>query len=542
MGNTINKPHLPDDVIQSIIMRTPTTTIFSSAIYVDKRWNKIGRRNVIWLPRYAELTGVYLNPTDFEEYAVFPLFMRAWFQYPHIWMENGQVKHISLETINVWYDTKEDITFSGNPAVVNYDVYPDMTPVEEGTTYLWNKDDIVLLTTEKRKHPRLYFITRPRGEYASVMEITEMLQIHHLEGLDLLGMKILGEGSYNCVLHREDKGDVLRISVAQDDVIRGAIYVHKMWNDLQEILGPSLLKETEPGYQVDPLPWVIRQDICPKLKNKNGPFYIQGIELLNGKPEQFKAMESAFSILWYFCTAVERIQFRHGDLKPENIVWRALEQDETRVFHYHEKIQYVMTFRLTVPVVIDMDFASLYGDRKHFWSSGTAYTAPPEAIIAQIMGLPLPFYADWWSIGITFFYWWTGFKYEEFVDRTFKGRYVGQVFMDLEKNYSKFRTDKYWMNVGTPNLFEYSMIQHLIGSPPLPPRAMNGPFYTSTKAQNIISEAIQKTKFPPIQLTNQQLNILRDLLSWNSEERGGWKVITENFDGGQVTKKPDYKI
>ena len=81
MGAYLSQPALPElpaDVIQSIIAQTSTSTILESAIYVNRQWQEIGQRNAIWIPRYKQLTGKTLNPTDFEEYEVLPLFFQEW--------------------------------------------------------------------------------------------------------------------------------------------------------------------------------------------------------------------------------------------------------------------------------------------------------------------------------------------------------------------------------------------------------------------------------------------------------------------------------
>lgn len=78
-------PTLPPDVIQSIIERTPTTTIIENVFKVNKTWLKIGKRNVIWIPRYKLLTGIDLNPYDYKEGEVYDIFIKEWLSYVHVW-------------------------------------------------------------------------------------------------------------------------------------------------------------------------------------------------------------------------------------------------------------------------------------------------------------------------------------------------------------------------------------------------------------------------------------------------------------------------
>lgn len=163
---------LPADAIQAIIAQTPTSTILEGALFVNKKWNEIGRRNVIWIPRYKQLTGIALDPQDFDEYEVMPLFLKEWYRQTPVWMDNsGNVTDVPEDV--EWIDSvrpehQKSRVFKDKWVIIdeNYEFVPS-----DQVFLIPNTRIRKVLTTRNLKRPELFLFIAAFGETLQVKQL-----------------------------------------------------------------------------------------------------------------------------------------------------------------------------------------------------------------------------------------------------------------------------------------------------------------------------------------------------------------------------------
>lgn len=251
-------------------------------------------------------------------------------------------------------------------------------------------------------------------------------------------VRFIARGSYNCthlVENYDGSLEVLRVaflplqeeqSIANDRVRRGLEIVN-IFQPFASLLGPSLLKQTQP-YEI--VSEISSEGLCNEILRELAradhlhipyEFAIQHLEYLNGGNFRSTAdmtIEEAdfctFSLIWFLRQAQLNFDFRHRDLKPENIV---LKQKQTSdVYEFYTDLNLFRFVSTVVPVIIDFDFATVLtseraSDRQVV---GTRYTACPESLIYLLFDYvnievdpaesPASFQSyDWWSLGIILF-------------------------------------------------------------------------------------------------------------------------------------------
>jgi serine/threonine protein kinase len=124
----------------------------------------------------------------------------------------------------------------------------------------------------------------------------------------------------------------------------------------------------------------------------NYALVVQCMEKLDG-PWKGTSIEEIFSLLWFFSTSQTAFHFRHRDLKPANLLTRSYEKKKKFFFAWTNdslpreswiKNRWWITVS-QLPVVIDLDFATVskslfYMDRNRL---GTYDYAPPDAICQE---------------------------------------------------------------------------------------------------------------------------------------------------------------
>lgn len=255
-------------------------------------------------------------------------------------------------------------------------------------------------------------------------------------------VRFLSQGAYNCAHVITDNGEeqVLRVALMPKDeentysnmMVKRGIQIVNVFQDYKNMLGPSLIIEkADFEFRAVTLKQLKlnRELLCAtivelakELDEDNTPyeFAIQVIELLKGgsftraayekmTPEEH--MFSMFSLLWFFYNTHARFDFRHHDLKGDNIIMRQYAEPMTFTFAITDR-QFVFTSRY-VPVVIDYDFASVLTtkDSEARNTNGTPYTGSPDATLRHVMGMltgatpseeaeDVAGAYDWWSLGI----------------------------------------------------------------------------------------------------------------------------------------------
>ena len=541
MGAYLSQPTLPNlspDVIQSIIAQASTSTILEGAIYVNKQWNEIGRRNAIWIPRYKQLTGIDLTSTDFAEYEVFPLFLEEWFRRTPIWLDElGRVDDVPEDV--EWIDSMDPTLQSSyllesDLQIENHQVVP--VP----GNYRISLRPVTFLTTKNRQWPELFKLIRKSGFPVQV----KALDFYTITSQnDLLEDQIMGFGSFNCAI-LTDRGDVVRISnLERKDawtlraIPRGAAIVH-LFNEYQRELGPSLLIETGPGVFYQDIPEGLVKVVCTNLLNTQGPYFVQRIEHLNGGylPDPADTPEAvAFCLVWFLHVAQMQFNFRHGDLKIGNIIFRRYSNEGKRfTFRYNDRYTYSYVL-YQIPVIIDYDFAAIYGTRKEDrLVLGTSGSVPPEALWVRlnlVMGNKAREleYDDWWSLGIVLFQYWTRINVGKLYTTHF-AEYAKEIWTtglnQPAKHFNSAITDREWMGVSIRRIFDaYLIVRGIYPEnempPPLPKIAQQ--MYSGRALQ-----ILQSTPRFRVNLSNFQVRLLRQLLSWEPWERGK-DLLTRHF-------------
>ncbi len=199
-----NLPQLGKDVIQAILMKLPSTVLIENARLVNKTWREVGERNIIWIPRYRELTNVSLRPEDYYEGQVFAMFVKEWNKANHVYLKNGIIYKTSDNL--AWIDVSDRYWsgFGGNDlgldlkrggAVIGYD---GGVLLHDGTFFQIKTDGAVyaipnaldhdyptvtLLTTVDGQSPKLFRLVRQKGKRAQVIPVTYARKVieHHDE-------------------------------------------------------------------------------------------------------------------------------------------------------------------------------------------------------------------------------------------------------------------------------------------------------------------------------------------------------------------------
>ena len=186
-------PALPPDVIQLIIERTPTTTIVENVFKVNKTWLKIGKRNVIWIPRYKLLTGIDLNPYDFKEGEVYDIFIKEWLNYVHIWDIMGffyktRAWNENLKRIPVTLIINGEEVGTGGILRIGTDIYIEKNgKVRPVPGNYWTSYPESILVVDNQA----YKVVRESGY---PLQAIPMKVLYH-EGNDLLGCDMCGQSN-----------------------------------------------------------------------------------------------------------------------------------------------------------------------------------------------------------------------------------------------------------------------------------------------------------------------------------------------------------
>lgn len=248
--------------------------------------------------------------------------------------------------------------------------------------------------------------------------------------------RFLAAGSFNCahlVRDRQGKLHVLRLAYLYDntnrkrpnDMVKRGLEILHIFQNYKGVLGPSLLEETSP-YRI--FPETEENDhvvgaMCEKIrelqmtwgKTKGNVFALQHVEYLQGGEfskstgidKSYNPM-FAFSLLWFLDAAQRVFDFRHHDLKPENIVFRKTETIQEYNFNWNSSLYFHIQTHY-VPVVIDYDFASVKSTQDKIFRNtvGTLYAGSPDAHLYWIHHDNKLLYTkpynedvlDWWSLG-----------------------------------------------------------------------------------------------------------------------------------------------
>jgi serine/threonine protein kinase len=546
MGNYLSSaqplPDLPDELIEQIIKQTPTITLFASAIYVNKKWNDIGRRNAIWIPRYKQLTGETLNPAKYAEYAVFPLFMEEWNNRTPIYVDQmGQVTE-KPDTLDAWVDLQRkdmQAALAGKPLRVSKDRQELQLLKEESVAREYK--DVGMLVTKNLKEPRILYLVRKAGQRAQLEEDDQFYIVSPQN--DLLGARVIvvGQGSFNCaVLVEDDDGSRQVVRIAALDNVdawtlraipRGAAIVH-LFAQYARMLGPALLRETRTGFYSDKLPQKTLPFVCPSVAQSPGPFYVHTIEYLEGgqRPTNRDSREAqAFPLVWFLHVARQHFGFRHGDLKRGNIVFRTYDPPQRFTFRYNNRYTYSYEFT-KVPVIIDYDFASLHGEQEANSRLGTPVSVPPEGLwqtLHLVMGgrgnyERMAHYDDWWSLGVVLFDYWVGVAIDKWV-APFYADYAEMIWVQQYcQPPSKFKAaiaKNEWLGMSLMRLLgAYVLVRGIYepGEMPEPPAYLRDTVYSPCVQKAVLD------KIPTygIMVNPFQRDLLRQLLSWNPRERG----------------------
>lgn len=249
----------------------------------------------------------------------------------------------------------------------------------------------------------------------------------------------LAQGSFNCahlVKDGQGKLHVLRLAYLFDDEnrkrennkIKRGLQILSIFQSAKELLGPSLLEETS-RFRIFPETEEnehVVGNMCKRIRRLQGAyggkkgnvFALQHVEYLKGgifsqttpiDPKFDIPYFFAFSLLWFFSMAQQVFDFRHHDLKADNIVFRRTDAPVQYNFNWDSKLYFHIT-SLYVPVVIDYDFASVSTtlDFEFRNAVGTLYTGSPDSLLYWIFkynnfGSPKVYNEnalDWWGLGM----------------------------------------------------------------------------------------------------------------------------------------------
>jgi serine/threonine protein kinase len=234
----------------------------------------------------------------------------------------------------------------------------------------------------------------------------------------------------------------------------------------------------------------------------------------------------------------------HNDFKNSNVVFRNYDDEPQEfVFELEQRGKYKIRTR-QIPVVIDFDFASVLVTQNRS-NAGTNYTQAPEILIVMFLNhigrakrQDIGINEDWWSLGMTLYYWWTGSWCSKDVPRSLMRLYAREIADAFDVPYEDIK-DKYWGENTLNELFRVYCITIQLEIPLV--KHADKRFFSSEYLEYGAKYYMRKN---PIFLDNFQLGLLQRLLSWNYRERDyhgePWKLITEHFEVDSNAGTADY--
>lgn len=203
--------------------------------------------------------------------------------------------------------------------------------------------------------------------------------------------RILGKGTYNCVILEIATNHVFRVGQLGEDGTRLHLFqratgIMELLEQSRHMIGPYFLaKPTYDGVvHFESLPAEMQELVrnCgPTTGLKAGDnVNVQQIEYLESSFAGEDVDAVTFMLMWFFFTASALFGFRHGDLKPGNIMFRHLAAPKTQVFHVQPDYYFQITTSYE-PVVIDYELGSIFlTNSVHRNDIGTYAFAPPEVL------------------------------------------------------------------------------------------------------------------------------------------------------------------
>ncbi|MBX9636389.1 MAG: hypothetical protein K2Q45_02420 [Nitrosomonas sp.] len=223
-------------------------------------------------------------------------------------------------------------------------------------------------------------------------------------------------------LDNDDEDDIV-----SNNRIRRGLEIVNMFQNFSTLLGPSLLKQIYMYQLVDDLDLTgLSERIVDRVEYADNrgidyEFALQHIEYLNGgkfnNTSDMTLEEAdfcAFSLIWFLRQAQLNFDFRHRDIKVENIILRAdiVSEPKAYAFYKNDVADPFCFVSRYVPVVIDYDFSTVLVSQRDEDRQvvGTRYTACPDSLIhfllMEMESPPPPPTVqsyDWWSLGIVLF-------------------------------------------------------------------------------------------------------------------------------------------
>lgn len=256
---------------------------------------------------------------------------------------------------------------------------------------------------------------------------------------------VLGQGSFNCVLVNPRRPyEVVRLyadtsgrAAADTKGIERGDAIVQVMNEQARVLGPSVLRLTQPGRWMRDIPrtWHAALQFHGSNSACGDVFatrewnrvYVERVErAFGGDMDQVAALMLrpdeqaffAFSLVWFMYVAQAMYGFQHRDLKSGNILVRANSVDsagfqfvlldgDTRAFAFPPQ-------RYT-PVVADLDFGSMLLKGNSIQARtdpGTREFMPPEDYVSGEILRERPRrlnpYYDWFALGLVLARMWLG--------------------------------------------------------------------------------------------------------------------------------------
>lgn len=258
------------------------------------------------------------------------------------------------------------------------------------------------------------------------------------EEVESVLVSLLGSGGYNTAFLGKN-GHVYRIAAVKREsdkettkLMARSSAIMKLIQQYQAILGPSTLREIQPGHWTGLFEYLDEQlvlkHVLSSFPSAQGyEYYLSQLEYLEGglisANSDSPTQGGTFSLIYWLWVAQAHIGLRHRDISSQNILMRKYPEPKRFTFSIGQEqmnaAPRVFTFELSeVPVVIDFDFGSTpvtrttARDRTH----PKLFYAPPEVIMAYVRDPEKTSHPrvagdvyDWWSLGLVIFDWWTGY-------------------------------------------------------------------------------------------------------------------------------------